>query len=405
MTDGHRVLADPHLANEQAHDALTLGDSQRPRGLAHALQKTRDRGGQRKLGLTIERRGLQGVEFGQDRTLPSAHGGVHLAQLVERDEALLVGVEQAAHSSLIAGRLGPQGRHAAIIRGGVVGGRESAVDFGPDELRVLKQGEYFPPNLGVEFVGANRRIVADGALRPTPTVDAVAPVVINALAVGSLSGIAGVPPDGVAALGAHAKPLEQRRIGRLARREAPILRPPPLCPREDGRLDDGRNGQLDPFLARAHGAPGQAPNRPRLAPAGTVAARRLARADGLQVGRPPHIGLVPQNDGDGRGRPALRMARPDTIRVQPPRHPMHLETLAHILAHIEVVDAAHDGRLGLVDFEPRTARLGLADQAITVGRSRDHVQRTLTGAVDLPAPRPFRDLRALVLGDGRQHLP
>ena len=95
------------------------------------------------------------------------------------------------------------------------------------------------------------------------------------------------------------------------------------------------------------------------------------------------------------------MARPNAFRVQPPRHRVHLETLAHV----EVVDAAHDTRLGLVDFEPRAARVGLADQAMAVGRSRDHVQRTLARAVDLPAPRPLRDLRALVLGDGRQHLP
>ena len=210
MTDGHRVLADPHLANEQAHDALTLGDGQRPGGLAHALQETRDRGGQRKLGLTIELRGLQGIEFGQHRALPGLHGGVPLAQLVERDEAFLVGVEQAAHARLIAGRLGAQGLRAPVVRRGVVGGRDPAIDFGPDQLRVLEQGEHFPPHRGVELVGADRRIVADGALRPTPAVDAVASVVVNALAVGSLA--AGVPPDRVAALGAHAKSLEQGRI-------------------------------------------------------------------------------------------------------------------------------------------------------------------------------------------------
>ena len=45
----------------------------------------------------------------KDRTLPSLHGSVPLAQPLERDEALLVGVEQTAHSGLIAGRLGAQG--------------------------------------------------------------------------------------------------------------------------------------------------------------------------------------------------------------------------------------------------------------------------------------------------------
>ena len=212
MTDGHRVLADPHFANEQAHDALTFNDGQGPRGFAHARQESLDGCGQRKPGLTIQLRGSQGVEFGQDRALPGLYRDVPLAQLVERHEALLVGVEQAAHSGLIAGRLGAQGRRAAIVRCGVVGGRDPAVDFGPDELRVLEQGEHFPPHRGVELVGADRRIVADGALRPTPAVDAVASVVVNALAVGSLAGLAGVPPDRVAALGAHAKSLEQGRI-------------------------------------------------------------------------------------------------------------------------------------------------------------------------------------------------
>ena len=306
MTDRHRVLADPHFANEQARcaDARRWTATPRPRD---ALQETRDRGGQRKPELTIQLRGSQGVEFGQDRALPGLHRDVPLAQLVERHEALLVGVEQTAHSGLIAGRLGEAAARRSF----------DAVRWRPDPPISDERASRANTSLqtAASSSSARRRIVADGALADEmPCIDR------NALAAGPLAGVAGVPSDRVAALGAHAKSLEQRRIGRFAWREAPILRPPPLRPREDGRLDDGLRA-TDPFLAGARGASGQASNPPRSRPV------RLRRA-GLPVPTvfrcPPHIGLGRRSPSPGG------MARPDTFRVQPPRHRVHLETLARV---------------------------------------------------------------------------
>ena len=145
------------------------------------------------------------------------------------------------------------------------------------------------------------------------------------------------------------KPLKQGRVDRLAPGEASILRPATLRLLEDAGLDDGRNGQFDPFFPGACGTSRQAPNAPRLQSPGPVAARGFARADGFQIPCPPHVRLVPRHHRDGRDRPAPGVARADAPGVQLSRDLVHLQPVAHI----EIENPAHDGGLGLVDFQPR----------------------------------------------------
>ena len=126
----------------------------------------------------------------------------------------------------------------------------------------------------------------------------------------------------------------------------------------------------------------------------------LARTHGLQVGGFADIGFVPQNDGHGRARPMLRMTRAYALRIEPGADLVHFQPVADI----EVVDPAHDARFGVVDLQACPACLGLANEAVSVGRARKHVQRALTGTMDLAPTRALGDLGALVFGDDRQDL-
>ena len=199
---------------------------------------------------------------------------------------------------------------------------------------------------------------------------------------------------------ADAQPLRKRRLDGLARRETPVGRTLLLCACEDGRIHDGGNGQFDPVLPRTRYAPGQAPDGTALPTTGSVVPDPSARPHWLQMGCLADVGLVPQDDRHGRNRPAARMARTQALRVEPGGDLVHRQSVAGM----ETEDPAHDTGFAFVDLEAGTAGLGPADQTISVGCPREHVQRALTGTVDFAATRALGDLRALTFGNHRQDL-
>ena len=94
------------------------------------------------------------------------------------------------------------------------------------------------------------------------------------------------------------------------------------------------------------------------------------------------------------------MPRMQALLVEPAGDLVHLQPVADI----EIEDPAHHAGFGFVDLEAGSACLGLPDQAVSVGRAREHVQRALAGTMDLAATRALGDLRTLVFGDHRQDL-
>ena len=96
----------------------------------------------------------------------------------------------------------------------------------------------------------------------------------------------------------------------------------------------------------------------------------------------------------------LRMARAYALRIEPGADLVHFQPVTHI----KTKDPSNDAGFGVVDLEARPARLGLADQAISVRRTCEHVQRALTSTMDLAPTRTLCDERALVFGDHRQDL-
>ena len=108
------------------------------------------------------------MQFGVERVELGLHGGLAFAQLgragaqlLERDQLLLVAVEQPAQRGLGAGEV-------ALERVPTPGGRvrrthrlKAAVDLGLDQCRVLEQPEYSGPDELVDLCEADRSVLAD----------------------------------------------------------------------------------------------------------------------------------------------------------------------------------------------------------------------------------------------------
>ncbi|MEY9299222.1 hypothetical protein ABIF24_003853 [Bradyrhizobium elkanii] len=66
---------------------------------------------------------------------------------------------------------------------------------------------------------------------------------------------------------------------------------------------------------------------------------------------------------------------------------------------VKLVDPAHDTGLSLVDLIIGGRVIGLALVAIAKRSAGKHAHLALKGAMALPSPRPFQDLRAFIFGD------
>ena len=108
MTDRDLVLPGPHLANEQAHDALAFGEGKGSTSFVQLSKELFRRCGQRKPCATRKFRSLQGPQLGLDGTLPGLEQGLCLPQFVKGHDLFLVSVEQAPHSGGDAGQLALQ---------------------------------------------------------------------------------------------------------------------------------------------------------------------------------------------------------------------------------------------------------------------------------------------------------
>ena len=137
--------------------------------------------GELEVGLGVVQLGVERVELGLERGLAFAQGGHPGAQLVERDELFLVGLDQAGDRAVGAGEVALE--RFAASGGGVLGPQrlEAAVDLGAHERGVFEQPADLVPDEPVELVGADRAAVADAAADVAVVVRADAAVVVDPL--------------------------------------------------------------------------------------------------------------------------------------------------------------------------------------------------------------------------------
>ncbi len=336
--------------------------------------------------------GVERVELRLDRGLAFAQLGGAGAELVERDELLLVAVQQSSDRVLGADEVALE--RVSSAGGGVRRAHrlESAVDFGLDQRGVFEQREHAGPDELVDLRQPDRSVLADASFGAAVAVGARAAVVLAKLPVLAAGRAAVVR---VPALATDEDPLQQRRATGVARREAAVAVQTLLRERELLLADE--RGDRDPFpvLRRdllAGDVGGALPSQPRLTGgADGLAGRARLAVGGLPgVGRvaehPPDRGVVPAR-GAGSGRHALRGEPPSDLRDR------------LVLLEVAAEDLAHDRRLGLVDLEECVGVLGALDVPVAVRGAGHDRDRAASGAVKLAAAAALSDLGPLVLGD------
>jgi len=172
VTDGDVVVAEQDLVNDESDDLLALLDRESVCVVGEAGAERVERFGQLEIGLGVVQFGVEGVQLCAQRRLTSAelrHAG---AEFLERDQLLLVAVDQSAQRILRTGEVALEA-FAATGTGVLAAERlESPVDLDLDQLGILQQCEHLDPDRLVDFVDAYGTSGADPALGAAEAVSA-----------------------------------------------------------------------------------------------------------------------------------------------------------------------------------------------------------------------------------------
>ena len=179
--DGVVVAADQDFADDEPQDALLVGDVELVQAVGEAVEEPFEGVGELEVGLGVVQLGVERVELGLQRVLAFAQGGHPGAELVERDQLFLVGLDQPLDRAGGAGEVALE-RFAAA---GARGARSAAPGGGGRSRRGRARGLEQPSDLGpderVELVGADRAAGAPLAVGVPPAVLADAAVVADPL--------------------------------------------------------------------------------------------------------------------------------------------------------------------------------------------------------------------------------
>ena len=154
------VASDQDLADDEPQDALLFVKVELVETGVEAAEESVEGVGELEVGLGVVELCLERVELGAERGLSLAQRGHASAQLVDREELFLVGLDQAVDRALRAGDVALE--RIAAAAGGVLGpqGLEAAVDLRAHERGVFEQPADLVPHEPVELIGADRAAVA-----------------------------------------------------------------------------------------------------------------------------------------------------------------------------------------------------------------------------------------------------
>ncbi len=170
MADGHAVGADEDLADDCAQHALAVLDAGAVGCIAQAGQEAAEVLRELEVGGGIDELGVERVELSADSRLAFTQVGHADAELIEGQQLLLVGLDQAGDPGGGSGQVTLQ---PGALRGGGVGDAQlgqAPVQLVSDERGVGQQAHDVVPHERVELVGADRAGVADRAVLVTPGV-------------------------------------------------------------------------------------------------------------------------------------------------------------------------------------------------------------------------------------------
>jgi hypothetical protein len=126
--------------------------------------------GELEVGLGVVQLGVERVQLGAERRLAAAQLGRAGAELLERDQLLLIAVDQPRQRVVRAREVALQA--FAAVAGGVLGAErlKPPLDLGLDQLGVLQQREHLGPDEPVDLFDADGASGADAPLRAAKAV-------------------------------------------------------------------------------------------------------------------------------------------------------------------------------------------------------------------------------------------
>jgi hypothetical protein len=136
--DGVVVSADEDFADDESQDSLLAGDVELVEAVGETAEEAVDRVGELEVGGGVVQLGVEAVELGLQGGLARAQGGHPVAELIERDQLFLVGLDQSGGGLLGAGEVAFE--RLAAARCGVLGSErgEPPVDLGAHQRGVLE---------------------------------------------------------------------------------------------------------------------------------------------------------------------------------------------------------------------------------------------------------------------------
>ena len=217
MTDDDRVIADKHLLDDQAHDALALEDVQRVGGHTQPREERRERLREAQVRRALSGLFGEGVQLGAQRLLALAKGWHALAQLLQRQELLLIGGEQPLDALAHAHQLTLHRLLTLFRRVGRARGRESAIKLLFDQRGILEQPNHLGPHDLIQQVLPDGSVLADGTAEVPPAIRAKAAIVVNRASARTSRGAR----ERIPALAATHQALHE--LGSIVRRRARTL--------------------------------------------------------------------------------------------------------------------------------------------------------------------------------------
>jgi hypothetical protein len=192
---------------------------------------------------------------------------------------------------------------------------------------------------------------------------------------------------------AHQPPQQPTLLTEAPRTEAAIVAVDLQRAGKHGRIDEGRNGEDNPLLAR--------PNT-RVRPGFLAPAPSDRRETFLSpiVGEVTNVGLVVEEAVDGGDRP---LGFSDRARDPLLRQPLCDHARRELFVDVPPKDLPHPHRGRLVDLDGRRDRPLTGDAPIAVGHAPEQ-RFALAQPKEAAAPIPFRNLGALIFGDDSLHL-
>src|ERR1700730_15982347 len=392
VTNGDGVVPHQDVFDHEPYDSLALRDIKRLSSTAQACEERRESLRQSQEGRPIVGLVSDRLQLSTKRLLTLTQRGHALAQLLDRQECFLVGVEKSFHAFANMRQLSLQ--TLLTFLGRIAGARDCqpTVQFLLDQRRVFQQSNHLrPDDLIEEILSDKAAVVANRTTQFAPAVGANTFVIVD-LARARARRYA---RKGVAALLTADQPLHHTRLNGATARSYFVLLEKLLGTSEAILADQGGHRDLDPLFARGLVAGGHAgrshtPPTQRANNARSCRDARLAEASDAAIRR------VAQYGPDSRAFPAgSDLTCRDAFGVDPAGHLADAESFHRV----HLVYALHHTSLAFQHAVRGGRLVSFADIAVAVRSTTHHTDLARVGPVSLTATRSLQDLRPLIFSD------